>query len=116
MDLEFDPSGAVSSLTETEAAQYRALLAELGRAAGAFRFDVAPNPCVGAAVLSDGVEIGRGLHRAFGGPHAELQALEAARTSGVPRERWDTLVVTLEPCCSHGKTPPCTDAILREPF
>jgi diaminohydroxyphosphoribosylaminopyrimidine deaminase/5-amino-6-(5-phosphoribosylamino)uracil reductase len=111
-----DPLEAVASLTEAEAAHYQGLLADLAREAGAWRFEVAPNPCVGAAVLSDGVEIGRGHHRVFGGPHAEIHALEAARSSGVPRERWDTLVVTLEPCCSHGKTPPCTEAILREPI
>mgnify|MGYP001373332823 CR=1 FL=1 len=113
---EFDPSGAVASLGAAEAAQVQALLDELGRAAAAFRFEVAPNPCVGACVLSDGVEIGRGYHRAWGGPHAEIEAIEAARASGVPRARWDTLVVTLEPCSSHGKTPPCNEAILREPF
>src|SRR5215510_13748124 len=116
MDFEFDPGGAVASLSEAEAAHYRALLADLLALAVPYRFDVAPNPCVGAAVLSDGVEIGRGFHRAWGGPHAEVLAIEAARASGDPRERWDTLVVTLEPCSSHGKTPPCTEAILREPF
>ncbi len=106
--------GMVSGLGELEAERFLALLGDLGRAAAVQRFDVAPNPCVGAAVLSDGVEIGRGLHRAFGGPHAEIQALEAAASSGIPRERWDTLVVTLEPCSSTGKTPPCTEALLRE--
>ncbi|HEX6884405.1 MAG TPA: bifunctional diaminohydroxyphosphoribosylaminopyrimidine deaminase/5-amino-6-(5-phosphoribosylamino)uracil reductase RibD [Planctomycetota bacterium] len=111
-----DPREAVASLGEAEAAHLRALLAELGRESQAFRFEVAPNPCVGAAVLSDGVEVGRGHHRVFGGPHAEILALEAARRSGVPRERWDTLVVTLEPCSSHGKTPPCTAALLGEPL
>jgi len=116
MEHEFDPSGTVAGLGATEAAQFRALLDELARAAAAFRFEVAPNPCVGASVLSDGVEIGRGFHRQWGGPHAELEALAGARASGVPRERWDTLVVTLEPCSSHGKTPPCTDALLAEPL
>jgi diaminohydroxyphosphoribosylaminopyrimidine deaminase / 5-amino-6-(5-phosphoribosylamino)uracil reductase len=116
MDFEFDPSAAVASLSAAEEAQYRALLAELARAAQPFRFEVAPNPCVGAAVLSDGVEIGRGFHRQWGGPHAEVQALGAAEASGVPRARWDTLVVTLEPCSSQGKTPPCTTAILQAPF
>src|SRR5262245_37576014 len=116
MDFEFDPGGAVASLSEAEAAHYRALLADLLALAGPFRFEVAPNPCVGAAVLSDGVEVGRGFHRVWGGPHAEILAIEAALASGVPRERWDTLVVTLEPCSSHGKTPPCVDAILRESF
>jgi diaminohydroxyphosphoribosylaminopyrimidine deaminase/5-amino-6-(5-phosphoribosylamino)uracil reductase len=113
---EFDPSAAVESLGPAELQQVHGLLAELVHGAAPFRFEVAPNPTVGASVLSDGVEIGRGFHRQWGGAHAEVEAIEAARASGVPRERWDTLVVTLEPCSSHGKTPPCTDAILREPF
>ena len=100
-----------SALREEEAAHLRELLAELGGLAREHRFRVAPNPCVGAAVLSAGVEIGRGFHELWGGPHAELLALEAARASGMAAERWDTLVVTLEPCSTAGKTPPCTDAI-----
>ncbi len=114
MDAELNPTPALSGLSEREAGILRALLGDLGRAASAFRFDVAPNPCVGAAVFSDGVEIGRGFHRVWGGAHAEIQALEAASASGVPRERWDTLVVTLEPCSSQGKTPPCTQALRKE--
>jgi len=113
---ELEAKGTLGELGAAEVQHLEELLVELGRQAGAFRFEVAPNPCVGAAVLSDGVEIGRGFHREWGGPHAELQAIEAAAASGVPRARWDTLVVTLEPCCSRGKTPPCTEAILREPF
>jgi len=88
------------------------LLAQLGREATAFRFEVAPNPCVGAAVLSQGRVVARGFHRHWGGPHAEIEALAAARASDVPMAEWDTLVVTLEPCSTTGKTPPCTDAIL----
>ena len=72
---------------------------------------MAPNPCVGAAVLSREVEIGRGFHSEWGGPHAEVHALQAAEESGLARELWDTLVVTLEPCSSRGKTPACTEAI-----
>jgi diaminohydroxyphosphoribosylaminopyrimidine deaminase/5-amino-6-(5-phosphoribosylamino)uracil reductase len=116
MGGEIDAKGSLASLGEAEVQHLEVLLQDLGRAAGAFRFDVAPNPCVGAAVLSDGVEIGRGFHREWGGPHAELHAFEAAAQSGVPRARWDTLVITLEPCSSHGKTPPCTEAILKEGF
>lgn len=89
------------------------LLEELGREARAFRFDVAPNPCVGAAVLSAGRVVGRGYHERWGGPHAEVRALEAAERSAVPPEDWDTLVITLEPCSTRGKTGPCTEAILR---
>ena len=89
-----------------------ALLVELRREARALRFEVAPNPTVGAALLAGGREVARGYHRFFGGPHAEVDAIERARASDVPPAAWDTLVVTLEPCSSHGKTPPCTAAIL----
>jgi len=88
----------------------RALLADLGQQATVHRFDVAPNPCVGAALLAGSDELGRGFHAAWGGPHAEIAALEAARARSDRRP--DTLVVTLEPCSSTGKTPPCVEAIL----
>lgn len=71
---------------------------------------VEPNPMVGAVVLdSAGQFAGAGWHQKFGGPHAEVFALEAAGE----RARGGTLIVTLEPCCHHGKTPPCTDAVLK---
>jgi diaminohydroxyphosphoribosylaminopyrimidine deaminase/5-amino-6-(5-phosphoribosylamino)uracil reductase len=70
---------------------------------------VEPNPLVGAVVVRDGVLVGEGWHQRFGGPHAEVYALEAAGEAA----RGATLYVTLEPCCHHGKTPPCTDAVIR---
>lgn len=71
---------------------------------------VEPNPMVGAVVLdSAGQLAGEGWHQKFGGPHAEVFAIAQASE----RARGGTLVVTLEPCCHHGKTPPCTDAILK---
>ena len=89
------------------------LLRDLVEPARAFRFEVAPNPCVGAALLDpEGVELARGFHRRWGGPHAEIEALRVAEQAGIDRSRWHTLAVTLEPCSSHGKTPPCTEAIL----
>jgi len=69
---------------------------------------VAPNPLVGAVVLRHDRVAGEGWHAEFGGPHAEIAALGAAGEAA----RGATLVVTLEPCAHHGKTPPCTDAIL----
>ena len=69
---------------------------------------VAPNPLVGALVVRDGAVVGEGFHAEFGGPHGEVLALVAAGE----RARGADLVVTLEPCAHHGKTPPCTDAIL----
>src|SRR3989440_11782865 len=69
---------------------------------------VAPNPLVGAVVLAGDNVVAEGYHAEYGGPHAEGVALEAAGA----RARGATLVVNLEPCAHHGKTPPCTDAIL----
>jgi diaminohydroxyphosphoribosylaminopyrimidine deaminase/5-amino-6-(5-phosphoribosylamino)uracil reductase len=68
---------------------------------------VSPNPLVGAVVLRGEEVVSEGWHAAFGGPHAELNALYAAGD----KARGATLVVSLEPCAHHGKTPPCTDAI-----
>ena len=71
---------------------------------------VSPNPRVGAVIVgNDGRVLGEGYHRHFGGPHAEAVALTACRERDV---KGATLVVTLEPCCFYGKTPPCTAAIL----
>jgi len=70
---------------------------------------VEPNPMVGAVVLdAAGAVVGEGWHQRLGGPHAEVYALAAARE----RARGGTLVVTLEPCCHHGYTPPCTNAVI----
>jgi diaminohydroxyphosphoribosylaminopyrimidine deaminase/5-amino-6-(5-phosphoribosylamino)uracil reductase len=88
------------------------LLAELGAEARTFRFEVAPNPCVGCAVLSGTEIVARGYHQVWGERHAEIEALDAAETDPSARYRPDTLVVTLEPCSSQGKTPPCVDRIL----
>lgn len=78
--------------------------------AGRGRGFVEPNPLVGAVVLdAAGQRVGEGWHGYYGGPHAEVVALEAAGDQA----RGGTLVVTLEPCCHWGKTPPCTEAVLR---
>jgi diaminohydroxyphosphoribosylaminopyrimidine deaminase / 5-amino-6-(5-phosphoribosylamino)uracil reductase len=69
---------------------------------------VSPNPMVGAVVVQAGEVAGQGWHRHYGGPHAEIEALRAAG----PLSRGATLYVTLEPCNHHGRTPPCTEAIL----
>ena len=68
----------------------------------------APNPMVGAVVVRDGAVVGEGYHQEYGGPHAEVHAL---RTAG-ERARGATVYVTLEPCNHHGKTGPCTEALL----
>jgi diaminohydroxyphosphoribosylaminopyrimidine deaminase / 5-amino-6-(5-phosphoribosylamino)uracil reductase len=69
-----------------------------------------PNPMVGAVLVMGGEVIGRGWHRRAGGPHAEIEALrDAQKRSHSPKGA--TLYVTLEPCCTYGRTPPCTEAI-----
>jgi diaminohydroxyphosphoribosylaminopyrimidine deaminase / 5-amino-6-(5-phosphoribosylamino)uracil reductase len=70
-----------------------------------------PNPMVGAVVVHQGKIIGRGWHRRAGWPHAEIEALRAAQKQR-KNLRGATLYVTLEPCSTHGRTPPCTDAII----
>ena len=70
-----------------------------------------PNPTVGAVLVKGRKIIGRGWHRGAGLPHAEVEALRDARRRG-NNPKGATLCVTLEPCCTHGRTPPCTDAII----
>jgi diaminohydroxyphosphoribosylaminopyrimidine deaminase / 5-amino-6-(5-phosphoribosylamino)uracil reductase len=70
-----------------------------------------PNPMVGAVLVKGGKIIGRGWHRRAGLSHAEIEALRDAQKRG-QNPRGATLYVTLEPCCTHGRTPPCTDAII----
>jgi diaminohydroxyphosphoribosylaminopyrimidine deaminase/5-amino-6-(5-phosphoribosylamino)uracil reductase len=72
---------------------------------------VEPNPAVGAVIVKSNQIIGRGWHKEFGGPHAEINALEDCKGLGV-NPRGATMYVTLEPCCHEGKTSPCTDAII----
>jgi diaminohydroxyphosphoribosylaminopyrimidine deaminase/5-amino-6-(5-phosphoribosylamino)uracil reductase len=78
-------------------------LAERGRGA------THPNPVVGAVLVRDGEVVGEGWHERRGGPHAEVNAIEAAGE----RARGATLYVTMEPCSHHGSTPPCVDAVLE---
>src|SRR5437867_7419705 len=69
---------------------------------------VEPNPLVGAVLVRGETIIGEGYHERFGEAHAEVNAL--AQTG--PAAHGATLYVNLEPCCHHGKTPPCTDALI----
>ena len=68
-----------------------------------------PNPLVGCVVLdANGELVGEGYHRQAGEPHAEVMALRRAGN----RAQGGTLYVTLEPCCHHGRTPPCSEALI----
>lgn len=69
-----------------------------------------PNPMVGAVLVRQNEVIGQGWHHRAGAPHGEIEALAQARQNG--DAKGSTLYVTLEPCCTHGRTPPCTEAII----
>ncbi|WP_041283760.1 bifunctional diaminohydroxyphosphoribosylaminopyrimidine deaminase/5-amino-6-(5-phosphoribosylamino)uracil reductase RibD [Desulfobacca acetoxidans] len=93
------------TILNTEDQRYMALALKLAaRGVGC----TSPNPMVGAVVVRDGYIVGRGYHRRYGGPHAEVEALRQAGSQADGA----TLYVTLEPCNHYGQTPPCTEAIL----
>lgn len=79
------------------------LLAEQGRG------QVSPNPLVGCVIVNKGRLVGEGFHKAFGGPHAEIHALQKAG----PKSKGATAYLTLEPCTHFGKTPPCAPAVIN---
>ncbi len=85
----------------------RQLLARAVKIAEGGRGRVSPNPLVGAVIAFEDELVGEGFHREIGGPHAEIEAIRAADRDLTGA----TLYVSLEPCCHHGLTPPCTDAI-----
>lgn len=70
-----------------------------------------PNPAVGAVLVRGGEVLGKGWHRKAGGPHAEVEALRDAARRG-HEVRGADIFITLEPCCTHGRTPPCTGALI----
>jgi diaminohydroxyphosphoribosylaminopyrimidine deaminase / 5-amino-6-(5-phosphoribosylamino)uracil reductase len=77
---------------------------------------VSPNPLVGAVVVCDGKIIGEGFHGEYGGPHAEVQAINAVVNAYSDAEqllKQSFIYVNLEPCAHFGKTPPCADLIIR---
>jgi diaminohydroxyphosphoribosylaminopyrimidine deaminase/5-amino-6-(5-phosphoribosylamino)uracil reductase len=78
-------------------------LAERGRG------NVSPNPMVGCVLVKNNEIVGQGYHQQAGGPHAEIIALQQAGAQAQGASAY----VTLEPCCHHGKTPPCTDALIQ---
>jgi len=98
----------VPSQSQIDTMHLREAIRLARRAAG----QTSPNPMVGAVLARGSRVIGRGWHHRAGLPHAEIEAFRDAEAQGNP-VRGATLYVTLEPCSTHGRTPPCTDAILR---
>src|SRR5450432_1861632 len=88
----------------------RAALREARRGVG----HTSPNPAVGAVIVRGGRIIARGFHRRAGLPHAEIEALRALKPPA--RAQGATIYVTLEPCSTYGRTPPCVDAIIAAGF
>ena len=86
--------------------KYMAQALELARLGGR---DVAPNPMVGAVIVKNGKVIGKGYHKKFGGPHAEVNAIRSVKNQDDLKGA--TIYVTLEPCRHYGKTPPCSSLI-----
>jgi diaminohydroxyphosphoribosylaminopyrimidine deaminase/5-amino-6-(5-phosphoribosylamino)uracil reductase len=74
---------------------------------------VAPNPMVGAVLVHNNRIIGEGYHRAYGGPHAEVNCIDSVTAADRHLVAASTLYVSLEPCAHFGKTPPCADLIIR---
>ncbi len=85
--------------------KYMALAISLAKRAWG---ETSPNPMVGAVIVKNDKIIGKGYHRKAGGPHAEINAISSSKDD----IRNSTLYVTLEPCCTFGRTPPCTGAII----
>jgi diaminohydroxyphosphoribosylaminopyrimidine deaminase/5-amino-6-(5-phosphoribosylamino)uracil reductase len=73
-----------------------------------------PNPMVGAVIVLNDALIGEGSHEKYGGPHAEVNAVNAVKNTSVLKDA--TIYVSLEPCSHYGKTPPCADLIIKHQF
>ena len=76
--------------------------------------NVSPNPMVGCVIVYNDEIIGEGYHQEYGKSHAEVNAIETVKDKSLLNK--STLYVNLEPCCHHGKTPPCTDLIIKHNF
>ena len=95
----------MKNFSQTDQSYMRMALTLAARGRG----QTSPNPMVGAVVVDGAQVVGRGFHARVGGPHAEVTALREAGDHAHDA----TLYVTLEPCCTTGRTPPCTDAVIE---
>ena len=100
-----NPSDKNTVITDTDRIYMSLALEEAKKGIGR----TSPNPCVGAVIVRDGVEISRGYHQKAGTPHAEIHAINGAGD----KAKGATMYVTLEPCNHTGKTPPCSHAVVQ---
>jgi diaminohydroxyphosphoribosylaminopyrimidine deaminase / 5-amino-6-(5-phosphoribosylamino)uracil reductase len=100
-----------AALQMTTDEQYMQRCVELARKGAGY---VAPNPMVGAVLVHDDVIIGEGWHQQYGEAHAEVNCIgEAVQNGQTDKFQQSTLYVSLEPCAHFGKTPPCSDLIIK---
>lgn len=114
MSHEDDAPAGASTAAEFSAFDQRCMRRALSLARRALG-DTTPNPLVGAVITRGTRLLAEGWHHRAGQPHAEIEALRQLEARGLSA-RGATLYVTLEPCCTHGRTPPCTDAIRAAGF
>ena len=96
---------------QTRHSEYMQRCLNLARLGAGF---TAPNPMVGAILVHEGRIIGEGHHKKYGEAHAEVNCVQSVLPEDRSLISFSTLYVSLEPCCHYGKTPPCTDLIIRE--
>jgi diaminohydroxyphosphoribosylaminopyrimidine deaminase/5-amino-6-(5-phosphoribosylamino)uracil reductase len=104
---EITPSSGENALTPGFNDQY--YMARALRLAKRGLWTTDPNPRTGCVIVREGEIVGEGWHKVAGEPHAEIYALQMAKE----KAKGATCYVTLEPCCHHGRTPPCSDALIK---
>ena len=104
-----NPTTSPYSLKKTGGLSDQYYMAQALRLAERGLWSTDPNPRVGCVIVRDGEIVGEGWHQVAGEPHAEIHALRMAKDKAAG----STCYVTLEPCCHYGRTPPCTDALIK---
>jgi diaminohydroxyphosphoribosylaminopyrimidine deaminase/5-amino-6-(5-phosphoribosylamino)uracil reductase len=107
-------SSTLPEIDQTAGSEKNTYMERCLKLAGLAAGYTSPNPMVGAILVHEERIIGEGYHQKYGGPHAEVNCINSVKNPDRPLIPYATLYVSLEPCVHHGKTPPCTDLILRE--
>ncbi|MDM8560163.1 bifunctional diaminohydroxyphosphoribosylaminopyrimidine deaminase/5-amino-6-(5-phosphoribosylamino)uracil reductase RibD [Candidatus Parabeggiatoa sp. HSG14] len=109
LNKEISPTSSSSSSEETGQFNEQYYMTYALRLAQKGLWTTDPNPRVGCVIVRDGQIVGEGWHQVAGEPHAEIHALSMAKE----KAKEATCYITLEPCCHHGRTPPCTNALIK---